>query len=90
MRYRCADCKRSFTHYPQGVERNGRSIRLRALMSLMWALWLSDRSVGCVLTALGYPASRMSGWRAVQEAGKAAARSMSERTAVRKNAGDGR
>ena len=76
MRYRRG---RAFTHYPQGVDRNGRGVRLRALMSLMWALGLSRRSVGCVLTALGCPASRMSGGRAVQEAGKAAARGMSER-----------
>ena len=52
-------------------------------MSLMWALGLSHKSVGCVLTALGCPASRMSGWRAVQEAGKAAARGMSKRAAGR-------
>ena len=49
-------------------------------MPLMWALGLSRRSVGCVLTALGCLASMMSGWRAVQEAGRAAARGMSKRT----------
>ena len=75
-RYLCVGCKRSFTHYPRGVDRNGRGVRLKALM---WALGLSHRSVGCVLTALGCPASRMSSWRAVQEAGKAA-RGMSRRT----------
>lgn len=74
MRYLCVGCGRAFTHYPRGVDRNGRSVRLRALMSLMWALGLSHRSVGCVLTALGCPASRMSSWRSVQEAGRAAAR----------------
>ena len=51
MRYRCVGCKRTFAHYPQGVDRNGRSVRLRGLMSLMWALGLSHRSVGCVLIA---------------------------------------
>ena len=66
MRYRCVGCKRALTRYPQGVDRNGRSGRLRALMSLMRPLGLSHRSVGCVLTALGQPASRISGWRAVQ------------------------
>ena len=79
IRYLCVGCVRVFTHYPQGVDRGGHSIRLRALMSLMWALGLSHRSVGCVLTALGCPASRMSGWRAVQEAGRAAARGMNKR-----------
>ena len=52
-------------------------------MSLMWALGLSHRSVRCALTALGCPAYRMSGWRAVQEAGKAAARGMSKRATGR-------
>ena len=63
MRYRCVGCKRIFTRYPQGVDRDGCGVRLRALM---WALGLSHRSVGCVLTALGQPASRICGWRAVQ------------------------
>ena len=82
MRYFCVGCGRAFTHYPQGVDRNGCSVRLRALMSLMWALGLSRRSVGCVLTALGCPASRISSWRAVQEAGRAA-RGMSKRATGR-------
>ena len=45
----------------------------------MWALGLSHRSVAHLLTALGCPASRMSSWRAVQEAGRAVARDMSKR-----------
>ena len=55
MRYRCVGCKGSFTHYPQGVARNGRGVRLRMLMSLTRALGLSRRSVERVLTALGPP-----------------------------------
>ena len=72
IRYRCVGCGRAFTHYPQGVARNGCSVRLSALMSLMWVLGLSHRSVECVLTALGCPAYRMSSWRVAQEVGKAA------------------
>ena len=45
----------------------------------MWALGMSHRSVGCVPAALGCSVSRMSSWRAVQEAGKAALRCMSKR-----------
>ena len=78
MRYRCVGCKRAFTRYLRGVDRIEQNINLRALMSLMWALGLSHRSVGCVLTALGCPTSRMSSWRAVQEAGRAAARGVSK------------
>ena len=79
MRYLCVGCKRAFTHHPQGVDRNGCGVRMRALMSLTWALGLSRRSVAHPLSALGCPASRMSGWRAVQETGKAAALGMSAR-----------
>ena len=39
----------------------------------MWALGLPHRSVARLLSALDRPAFRMSGWRAVWEAGKAAA-----------------
>ena len=60
IRYLCVGCKRTFTHYLHGVDRNGCSVRMRVLMSLMWALGLSHRSVGRVLTALGCPVSRMS------------------------------
>ena len=82
MRYLCVGCKRIFTHYPQGVDRNGCSVRMGALMSLTWALGLSHRSVAHPLSALECPSFWMSGWRAVQEAGRAAARGMSGRTLV--------
>ena len=78
MRYGCVGCKRSFAHYPRGVDRNGRSVRLRVLMSLTWALRLSHKSVTHPLSALECPTSRMSGLRAVQEAGRAVARCMSK------------
>ena len=44
---------------------------------------LSHRSVAHLLAALDRPASRMSCWRTVQEAGRTAARSMSERATGR-------
>ena len=53
MRYRCVGCGRAFTHYPQGVDHGGHSVRLKALMSLMWALGLSHRSVECALNGAG-------------------------------------
>lgn len=79
MRYRRVGCGRTFTRYPQGVDRNGHSVRLRALMSLMWAPGLSHRSGAHPLYAPECPAYRVSGWRAVQEADRAGARGMSER-----------
>ena len=50
MRYLCVDCGRAFTHYPKGVDRNGCSVRMRALMSLIWALGLSRRPVSHMLS----------------------------------------
>ena len=32
MRYLCVGCKRTFTHYPQGVDRNGCSVRMMSLI----------------------------------------------------------
>lgn len=78
-RRRCVGYKRTFTRYPQGVDRSGHSVRLSALMPLMWALGLSHRSVAHLLSALERPASMMSGWRAVQEADRAATRGLSKR-----------
>ena len=48
-------------------------------MSLTWALGLSHKSASHPLSALRCPASNMSSWRAVQEAGRAAARGKSKR-----------
>ena len=53
------------------------------MMSLMWALGLSHISMGCVLMAMGCPASRMSSWRAVQEVGSAAGCGISKRATGR-------
>lgn len=73
-RYRCCDCKRTFRHYPDGVDRHNQSLRLRGLAALSWALGLSHRSVGHMLCALGCELSRMSSWRDVQELGSGALR----------------
>ena len=76
-RYRCIDCKMTFRHYPDGVDRHDQSLRLRGLVALVWALGLSHRSVGHMLCALGCELSRMSSWRDVQEAGTGSGRWLS-------------
>ena len=73
-RYRCTGCKRTFRHYPAGVDGHDQSLRVRGLAALVWALGLSHRSVGHMLCALGCELSRMSSWRDVQEAGAGAGR----------------
>ena len=72
VRYKCVECGRTFRSYPSGVDGHAQSERLRAVAALSWALGLSHRSVGHLLTALGCELSRMSSWRDVQEAGKLA------------------
>ena len=72
VRYRCVDCGRTFRSYPEGVDGHSQSKRLRAVAALSWALGLSHRSVGHLLSALGCELSRMSSWRDVQEAGELA------------------
>ena len=71
-RYRCVDCRRTFRHYPQGVDGHDQSLRLRGLAALSWALGLSLRSASHLLAAMGRELSRMSVWRDVQESGSGA------------------
>ncbi len=71
-RYRCTECRRTFRHYPDGVDRADMSQRLRCLAALAWAMGLSLRGVGLIFSAFGsgMRVSRMSVWRAVQEKGE--------------------
>ena len=71
-RYRCVDCRRTFRHYPQGVDGHDQSLRLRGLAALSWGLGLSLRSTSHLLAAMGRELSRMSVWRDVQESGSGA------------------
>jgi transposase-like protein len=66
-RYRCTRCRRTFRHYPAGVDRASQSLRLRQLASLSWVLGLSYRGVVGVFAAFGVELARMSAWRDVQE-----------------------
>lgn len=71
-RYRCAECGRTFRHYPEGVDKGDMSQRLRCLAALAWSMGLSLRGVGTIFSAFGegLRVSRMSVWRAVQEKGE--------------------
>jgi DNA-directed RNA polymerase subunit RPC12/RpoP len=62
-RYRCCDCGRTFRAYPQGVDRSERSIRLRNLAALTWALGLSLEKVVHLFTTFGVNLSRTTIWR---------------------------
>jgi transposase-like protein len=68
-RFRCTQCKATFRHYPDGVDRADLTLRLRCLAALAWGMGLSLRGVGIIFCAFGSRAgiSRMSVWRAVQQ-----------------------
>ncbi len=66
-RYRCCHCRRTFRHYPEGVDRADQTRRLRKLVSLLWVLGLSLRGVCAALGAFGVSLSAMSVWRDLQE-----------------------
>ena len=59
-RYRCCHCHRTFRNYSQGVDCADQTQRLRKLLSLLWVLGLSLRSVCMALGAFGISLSHMS------------------------------
>lgn len=71
-RFRCTECRHTFRHYPDGVDKADLSQRLRCLAAIAWAMGLSLRGVGIIFCAFGegLGLGRSSVWRAVQEKGK--------------------
>jgi transposase-like protein len=73
-RFRCANavCRRTFRHYPDGVDKADLSQRLRCLAAMAWGMGLSLGGVGIIFCAFGdgLRVSRSSVWRAVQETGQ--------------------
>ena len=65
-RYRCCGCRRTFRHYPEGVDQADQTERLRILAAIGWSLGLSYRGLVVFLSLLGVILERMSGWRDVQ------------------------
>ncbi len=66
-RYRCTECGRTFRAYPEGVDRSERSLRLRRLAAVTWALGLSLEEVVRVFETFGVNLSRTTIWRDGQE-----------------------
>jgi len=69
-RYRCCRCRRTFRHYPQGVDRGQQTARMRALAAIGWILGMSYRGSSQYLSAFRISLSRMSIWRDVQQRGQ--------------------
>lgn len=66
-RYRCCHCRRTFRHYPQGVDQADQTERMRKLAAIYWMLGMSLRGVVTALSAFGVHLSHMTVWRDLQE-----------------------
>lgn len=66
-RYRCCRCRRTFRHYPQGVDQADQTQRLRKLAAIYWVMGMSLRNVALALSPFGIKLSHMSVWRDLQE-----------------------
>ena len=66
-RYRCCRCRRTFRHYPQGVDQADQTQRLRKLATICWVMGLSLRNTCTILSAFGISLSHMTVWRDIQE-----------------------
>ena len=62
-RYRCLECNRTFRHYPRGVDRSTRSLRMKHFATLIWTLGLSYRDVAYIFEEFDVNLSRSSLWR---------------------------
>lgn len=69
-RYYCCRCRRTFRHYPEGIDRASQTQRMRALAAIGWILGMSYRGQSGYLGGFGINLGRMSIWRDVQERAK--------------------
>ena len=65
-RYRCAGCRRTFRHYPEGISAAHQSQRLVQLAALCWVLGLSLRGTSALLSVFPVALSHTSVGRDLQ------------------------
>jgi DNA-directed RNA polymerase subunit RPC12/RpoP len=65
-RYRCRDCKKTFRHYPEGVDRACHTHSIRQLAGMLSVLGLSYRTVADVFREIGFDLSPSTVWRESQ------------------------
>lgn len=63
FRYRCNGCKRTFRAYPKGHDQSRKTLRIRYLAALAWALGMSFREVSDFLRKHGIDLSHTTIWR---------------------------
>ena len=71
LRYECLKCHRTFRVYPQGVQADHVSQRIKGMGVMLYILGLSYGATSIMLNALGVYLSKTSVYRAVQETGEA-------------------
>jgi hypothetical protein len=69
-RYDCLRCGRTFRVYPEGINEDQTSTRLKGLAVLFYIMGLSYGAVALVLEALGHPLGKTAVYYAVQAAGE--------------------
>lgn len=62
-RYRCAECQRTFRHYPKGIDQASQTIRIRYLAALAWVMGLSSREIADFFKKKGILLSNVTVWR---------------------------
>jgi len=71
-RKKCKICKKTFRHYPEGVERASQTKTLRAISITLYVLGLSYNNVSSFLDALDCGIVKATVWNNLQEAGEEA------------------
>lgn len=66
FRYRCANCGKTFRHYPDGITRADQSDRMRFLCALMWKIGASLRQTTGLLGIWQRAVCHMTVWRDIQ------------------------
>jgi len=66
-RYRCADCTKTFRHYPVGIGRSSHTRSIRKLAALLFFLGLSFRNIEEIFQDFEIDLSYSAVWREVQK-----------------------
>lgn len=66
-RYRCCHYRRTFRHYPQGVDQADQTQRMHKLAAVLWVFGMSLGGTCVALATFGVRLSHMSIWRDLQE-----------------------
>ena len=69
-RYPCCHYRRSFWHYPVGMDQDDQTQRLLELATIYWVLGMSLRGVAIAVVPFGVKLNHMTVWRNLQDQAK--------------------